>query len=154
MIGISVRRLIIRLTPIQWLCYHFRDFYTLFWHICSVSVSYNYSNTQVAGCDLLSSKCSRLVTVNSNTLSTSIFHYPKRLQKFLQLCGSYIFAPCWQITFKFGNLTDIKTLFPVVWTDFPLCQKLNPFITASADGFTLVKYVLLLLLLRTENLRA
>ena len=35
----------------------------------------------------------------------------------------------------------------MVSTDFPLCQKLNPFITASADGFTLVKYVLLLLII-------
>ena len=87
------------------------------------------------------------ITVNSNTLSTSIFHYHTNVCKFSQLSGSYIFARCWQITFKFGNLTDIKTLFSVRSTDFHLCQKLNPFITASADGSTLVQYVLLLLLI-------
>ena len=64
------------------------------------------------------------ITVNSNTLSTSIFHYTI------------------QTSVNFRNFAGA-----VVSTDFPLFQKLNPFITASADGFTLVKYVLLLLLI-------
>ena len=42
----------------------------------------------------------------------------QRLQIFATL-RTYIFARLRRITFKFGNFTNIKALFPVVSTDFP-----------------------------------
>ena len=40
--------------------------------------------------------------------------------KFSLTLRSYIYARLRRITFKFGNFTNMKALFPVVSTDFPL----------------------------------